>query len=472
MRDLLEPLLKLAEGKIIKRSRNKYFVVYPSAIAACYAVSMCRACLTKYNQIATHPGEDQTAQREFGKVLVSFGLAVGPVLIVPGSSPDALNGDLYGDPVNVASKIGEDIAQDEDIELSTQAYTEVMEYLASQKVLESGPNLNGPPSTVTADSTEGGDTLAGIGNLKSISCVKRVDTVSSVELEHYSLMEANLIDNARAEAESYGQAQYDKLKAGAVELKDYPFVSQIIEAAHSDESEARLGEQSGLSLTECVTLYEYAGMVDNEWGQRARVGLEAYAKAKFAIERTVLSTDMSGFTRLVKKHGIVHFLRMIIAQRSIINHMIRKPEHRGHVIGYEGDNIFAVFTSPQVAIQASVECFRKLEEHNMDQEEDAKVIVKIGLHHGKFYVYENELYGHDAEMGEWLSESVGERMCIQVSEAVEKLVPHEMVRGGKECVDEFRGKLTRRLSITATTTRQPAPKPSKIKNRCWHFGKK
>jgi len=115
MRDLLEPLLKLAEGKIIKRSRNKYFVVYPSAIAACYAVSMCRACLTKYNQIATHPGEDQTAQREFGKVLVSFGLAVGPVLIVPGSSPDALNGDLYGDPVNVASKIGEDIAQDEDI---------------------------------------------------------------------------------------------------------------------------------------------------------------------------------------------------------------------------------------------------------------------------------------------------------------------------------------------------------------------
>ena len=70
-------------------------------------------------------------------------------------------------------------------------------------------------------------------------------------------------------------------------------------------------------------------------------------------EVAILVTDMTGFTRLTKKMGIVHFASLILKMRQLCSPIFRL--YNAMDISTEADNFFVVFPNPADALAAALE---------------------------------------------------------------------------------------------------------------------
>ena len=93
-----------------------------------------------------------------------------------------------------------------------------------------------------------------------------------------------------------------------------------------------------------------------------RFNLDRKIKETRWIEGTVFNSDMSGFTRLTKKHGILHFLAMIVKMRSMVGPIISGSN--GRILHYDADNVIAFFPTPQDGATAAFSIQSMLREYN------------------------------------------------------------------------------------------------------------
>src|SRR5688572_31807563 len=70
--------------------------------------------------------------------------------------------------------------------------------------------------------------------------------------------------------------------------------------------------------------------------------------AKFAV----FILDMSGFSMLTRKYGIVHYLSMVRRMQLTTEPIIKS--YGGRMLKYEADNCFAVFPDPLAAVNAAI----------------------------------------------------------------------------------------------------------------------
>jgi predicted ATPase/class 3 adenylate cyclase len=94
---------------------------------------------------------------------------------------------------------------------------------------------------------------------------------------------------------------------------------------------------------------------------------------------TFLFTDIEGSTRLVERLGTAAWTNLLEAHQAIIRAALATAT--GVEIKTEGDSFFAVFTSAETAVAASVAMQRALYAH--DWPADAAVRVRMGLHTGE-----------------------------------------------------------------------------------------
>ena len=94
---------------------------------------------------------------------------------------------------------------------------------------------------------------------------------------------------------------------------------------------------------------------------------------------TFLFTDIEGSTRLVERLGTAAWTELLEAHQAIIRSALAAAT--GVEIKTEGDSFFAVFTSAETAVAASVAMQRALYAH--DWPADAAVRVRMGLHTGE-----------------------------------------------------------------------------------------
>ncbi len=169
---------------------------------------------------------------------------------------------------------------------------------------------------------------------------------------------------------------------------------------------------------------------------------------KFGKKLAVFGTDMSGFTRLFKKYGPLHFLRLIVIQRAMLRPVVHS--HGGQVLGFAGDNIIAAFPEPGSAFRAAKEAIASVAAHNREVEEDSKVIITVGVHYAFVYQHDGELFGVEAEYAEWLGEEGGDKMEVVMSaEAHEHLaetISGELA-GAKAAEEKFEGELRKRFCL-------------------------
>ena len=160
-------------------------------------------------------------------------------------------------------------------------------------------------------------------------------------------------------------------------------------------------------------LLEY-GLTDSG-DQKAEVEEEIWRR--FGAVRTVLIWDMSGFSRLTRKHGIIHYLSMVRRMQEVTSPIVHR--HEGEIVKFEADNGFAVFLKAEDGIRAAIDMNHAFEEENTRYPDEFDIRVSCGLDHGRIILMEGEDFFGDAvntasKLGEDIA-SAGEILVAQTA---------------------------------------------------------
>jgi adenylate cyclase len=153
----------------------------------------------------------------------------------------------------------------------------------------------------------------------------------------------------------------------------------------------------------------------NEYPDRA-TEIDAEIRTTFGETYAVMVMDMSGFSRVTIKHGIIHFLAMIHRMNKIALPTVE--EHDGAVIKFEADNAFAIFPEVEPAVDASVDIIKRLEAANTMLPEELDMHGKFGIGYGEVLIVQDEdLFGAEVNLASKLGEDLASRNQILLTES-------------------------------------------------------
>lgn len=161
----------------------------------------------------------------------------------------------------------------------------------------------------------------------------------------------------------------------------------------------------------------------NEYPDRV-AEIDADIRATFGETCAILVMDMSGFSRLTIKHGVIHFLAMIHRMNQIA--MPAVEEHDGAIIKFEADNAFAIFRDVEQAVDAAVDIIKRLEAANTMLPDELDMHGKFGIGHGEVLIVQDEdLYGAEVNLASKLGEDLASRNEILLTDSAIKRVDTE-----------------------------------------------
>ena len=143
-----------------------------------------------------------------------------------------------------------------------------------------------------------------------------------------------------------------------------------------------------------------------------RAELDREILSKYNITASLMVLDMSGFSKITKAKGIVHFLAMVQQMQDITAAEIER--FNGRVVKFFSDNCFAYFANAQDAVECGIAVMQAHNELNKTLEHP--VHICIGIDHGEFLLIErNECFGHTVNRACKLGEDLAERGELLVS---------------------------------------------------------
>ncbi len=150
---------------------------------------------------------------------------------------------------------------------------------------------------------------------------------------------------------------------------------------------------------------------------------------EYGAEHTVFVLDMSGFSLLTRKYGIVHYMSMVRRMQLTVEPIVKK--YGGTFVKFEADNCFAVFPNTYSAIQAAISMQLSFDESNLITDDELDIHIACGIDYGKILMIGSEDCFGDAinracKMGEDLA-SAGE--IFVGADAMERLAPDSGIIG-------------------------------------------
>lgn len=141
----------------------------------------------------------------------------------------------------------------------------------------------------------------------------------------------------------------------------------------------------------------------------------------YGKEVAIFVLDMSGFSQLVQKHGILHYLAMVRRMQVAVKPIIEK--FSGTVVKFEADNCFACFPNVEQAIRGGISVNIALGAMNTMTESNKDLFVSVGISFGKVLLIESQDYfGNAVNLASKLGEDIAGRGEILVTkEVVEQL---------------------------------------------------
>jgi adenylate cyclase len=153
----------------------------------------------------------------------------------------------------------------------------------------------------------------------------------------------------------------------------------------------------------------------NEYPDRA-ADIDALIQATFGETHAVMVMDMSGFSRLTVKYGIIHFLAMIHRMTQIT--MPAVEEHDGAIIKFEADNVFAIFPDVEQAVDAAIDIIKRLEAANTMLPDELDMHGEFGIGYGEVLIVQDEdLYGAEVNLASKLGEDLAARNEVLLTES-------------------------------------------------------
>jgi class 3 adenylate cyclase len=150
--------------------------------------------------------------------------------------------------------------------------------------------------------------------------------------------------------------------------------------------------------------------------------IDARIWATYGVEMAVLVIDMSQFSTMTQRFGIVHFLSTVIRMRQTAQPIIERCG--GSVVKFEADNCFAVFPDTASAIRAGIALIQAVKSGNKSVAEDAGISISCGIDYGRFLLVDGkDFYGSAVNFASKLGEDAALPGEILVTAQALALVP-------------------------------------------------
>lgn len=121
-------------------------------------------------------------------------------------------------------------------------------------------------------------------------------------------------------------------------------------------------------------------------------------------ERAILVMDMSGFTRITRRRGILHFLAVYRRAHRLVVPIIHN--HAGRVVKGEADNVIAVFPRAVQAADAAAEMLRTAARANLGLGDDDQVRLCLAVGAGRILELKDDIFGDEVNVTFKLGEDV------------------------------------------------------------------
>ncbi len=138
--------------------------------------------------------------------------------------------------------------------------------------------------------------------------------------------------------------------------------------------------------------------------------------AELGQEISILMSDTSGFTRITRERGTLHFLSLVQRGVELSQPVIAGEE--GILLKQEADNMMCLFPSADHALRAGVGILRALRSHNAGIEDpDSKIGFCLGIGYGKVLRLTDEVFGDEVNVASKLGEDTADQDEILLSKA-------------------------------------------------------
>lgn len=148
-------------------------------------------------------------------------------------------------------------------------------------------------------------------------------------------------------------------------------------------------------------------------------------------DRGILVMDLSGFTRLTRARGILHFLAVFRRAWRVSCPVV--SAHGGRVVKCEADNVIASFPSASAALDAAVGMLRAVRELNVTLDDDSRMRLCIAVGWGRILELEDDFFGDEVNVTFKLGEDVARSGEVLITEsAVTQLEREGRAVGGED----------------------------------------
>lgn len=152
--------------------------------------------------------------------------------------------------------------------------------------------------------------------------------------------------------------------------------------------------------------------------------VESFLWREFGSEQVVFVLDMSGFSLITRKYGIIHYLSMVRRMQLISEPIIRS--YNGSLIKYEADNCFAVFPDSAAAVHAAIALQLAFEASNLVTPDEFDVHISCGIDYGRILIVDNEeCFGDAVNRASKLGEDIANSGEILITRDAFAAIPPE-----------------------------------------------
>ena len=143
---------------------------------------------------------------------------------------------------------------------------------------------------------------------------------------------------------------------------------------------------------------------------------------EFGAEYAVFVLDMSGFSLLTRKYGIVHYLSMVRRMQMTTEPIVKS--YSGFMIKYEADNCFAVFPDPLSAVNAAIAMQHAFRAENLLTSDDLDIHISCGIDYGKILIVGREdCFGDPVNRASKMGEDLAVAGEILVTKEAMQMIP-------------------------------------------------
>jgi adenylate cyclase len=142
----------------------------------------------------------------------------------------------------------------------------------------------------------------------------------------------------------------------------------------------------------------------------------------YGAEFAVFVLDMSGFSLLTRKYGIVHYLSMVRRMQLTTEPIVKS--YGGRMLKYEADNCFAVFPEPLAAVSAAIAMQYTFRAANVLTSDDLDIHISCGIDYGKLLIIGNQdCFGDPVNRASKMGEDVAAAGEILITQEAMQMIP-------------------------------------------------